>query len=278
MTSNEFGSARRADGALVGRREERTVLFSNGKTRPAVITLYVTPRCNLNCSYCYEPKHTSPVDLAESQIDTVFDAIAASSTPIVAVVVFGGEPTLRWDLVRHILHMKRYPGIRLILFSNGIFLSHNRLLELREGRAELFVSFDGFGNRSLRRYGSTKVIQQVLFSINEAVRLNIDTTVISTVGSHNISFLRSDFEILFRDFGIRRFRVNVLHRLDMAASDIALMEARRRVMQWAKAAGAELSWDSERSRGSRFDNYFVSHDSVRYLPAGQRALWNDVGW
>lgn len=69
------------------------------------IFLDVTQACNLGCTYCFkgtkEPLHMQE-ELAKSAIDWLIDASGDSNAPL-RVALMGGEPLLRFDLIRQIV-------------------------------------------------------------------------------------------------------------------------------------------------------------------------------
>ncbi|MCG8454808.1 MAG: radical SAM protein, partial [Holophagales bacterium] len=94
---------------------------------PECLTLYLSNRCNLACSYCYalplQPsllrgrtdRPTRPDDrfpiLSEATIEAaareVASHCAAKARPLTLVIHGGGEPTLHWDLLRRAWRLGR---------------------------------------------------------------------------------------------------------------------------------------------------------------------------
>jgi uncharacterized protein len=73
--------------------------------RPTNVTLFLTGRCNLRCSYCYadggENHSTMPWEIAREALDFVVDNAAATGRRAVKIVFHGdGEPTLAWRLMQ----------------------------------------------------------------------------------------------------------------------------------------------------------------------------------
>ncbi|WP_170861036.1 PapB family radical SAM/SPASM ranthipeptide maturase [Trujillonella endophytica] len=70
----------------------------------SALSLQVTDACNLACSYCYFYEK-EPVAITPEIVDRALDLLAADSAPESTdwhINLFGGEPTLRGDLIDHI--------------------------------------------------------------------------------------------------------------------------------------------------------------------------------
>jgi len=92
--------------------------------RPLSVSIEVTKRCNARCDFCDYWK-TSDRDELTSYTDVVrrFD-------PLV-VVLTGGEPMLRPDLVRVAREVKQVPGFRYVtLLTHGGLLSERKVQDL----------------------------------------------------------------------------------------------------------------------------------------------------
>lgn len=74
--------------------------------------------CNLRCSFCFGPSHNQPA-MSTTDALKVIDFMAEHGTK--AVVVTGGEPTLRKDLHILLKQMKDL-SLKVILSTNGMFL------------------------------------------------------------------------------------------------------------------------------------------------------------
>jgi len=83
------------------------------------VTLF-TSSCNFDCAYCHNPELKKSVEekVGESEIFTYLDKRAAL---IDAVVITGGEPTLRADdLIPFVERLKaRFPAVLVKLDTNG---------------------------------------------------------------------------------------------------------------------------------------------------------------
>ena len=129
--------------------------------RLRTLVLMLTTSCNLACRYCYEdreegcvppvdgggaPGEMSPESLRES-VGFLLDH--SGEVRKVSVVLFGGEPLLRFPLLRVAVHearaMAKASGkeISFSLTTNGTLLTAEIARFLKENRVSVCVSIDG---------------------------------------------------------------------------------------------------------------------------------------
>jgi len=135
-----------------------TRVFAPRRDKPiehlSCISLNVTKRCNLNCSYCYaksdrlQPSNTvieMSKDIAEKSVELAFETQSNS----LAVILTGGEPLL-WGIER-ILELSSYISVKaqetgkktfVILQTNGTLLTEDVIRRLLENRIRVRVSLD----------------------------------------------------------------------------------------------------------------------------------------
>jgi MoaA/NifB/PqqE/SkfB family radical SAM enzyme len=98
--------------------------------------------CNNNCVFCHSSAYRGRADLSTAELLRKVDLCAAAGRTM--VVLSGGEPTARQDLLEVASHVARR-GLDLGLVSNGRMLSYgtllDRLVALRLGY--LYVSLHG---------------------------------------------------------------------------------------------------------------------------------------
>ncbi len=116
-------------------------------------TLIITHQCNLNCVYCYESYKSDksmPIQTAKQAIESEFDFVARSQEfDELAIDFMGGEPLLRFDLIREIAEwVWSVPRpVPFVLFSttNGTLLDEpmKRWFRQHKERYYLSLSLDG---------------------------------------------------------------------------------------------------------------------------------------
>ncbi len=108
--------------------------------KPLVVSFEVTSSCNADCMHCdkggiiKDEKHLSPGEIG---------AIYRRLKPV-AVQLSGGEPLLRKDIVDITRAIKQRGGVPfLILVSNGLLLTREKYLALKEAGVDQFsISLD----------------------------------------------------------------------------------------------------------------------------------------
>lgn len=112
------------------------------------ITLHLTNRCNLKCTYCYVDKH----HLEEMTWDTAkqaIDRVVKCSQGRIGISFFGGEPLLKKELIQEVItyceKLEKHTAIKFSynLTTNGILLDEAFLRYASEKRISLAISHDG---------------------------------------------------------------------------------------------------------------------------------------
>ena len=256
-----------------------------GCTRPngAVCNFYLTAACNLRCAYCYERGKSPVPDLTPERIADCFDRLRCQQVPVGSFVLFGGEPCLRWDLVFRVARASHayeflLPDPGIILFTNGLLLTAQRIEELKEESIQLLISFDGYDERSALRYGGrlATLAAHVETVIASAIRTSVPTTVVFTVGRHNADYLLDDMSRLHDQHGVGSFSVVIIRQSDFAAQHLA--ETRDAVLQWARSGDIDMDWKPVGQHGSPYETYFFSACHVRHLYPAEWGTWARSGW
>jgi uncharacterized protein len=115
--------------------------------------LHVTDACNLRCPYCYVRKRGREMDIATGRaaVEAVVRSAEAHGFRAVKLKYTGGEPTLRWPLVRTLhayartLTDRRGLGLYATVLSNGTRLTDAMIGWLQRQHVRLMISLDGIG-------------------------------------------------------------------------------------------------------------------------------------
>jgi MoaA/NifB/PqqE/SkfB family radical SAM enzyme len=114
--------------------------------RPVGAKLELTHACNLRCGFCYtdSPRHTlqRTPDLSDEAWLSIADQ--AADLGVIEVVLTGGEPLLRRELVFELIERLEMGGVGLTLNTNGWFVDDvaaDRLAGI--GGLQVDISIDG---------------------------------------------------------------------------------------------------------------------------------------
>jgi len=114
------------------------------RSHPTFIFIDVTNRCNLNCPICINntPSMGFVFDPPIEYFDKIFRYFAKDE-PLPAVQLFGGEPTMREDLLQLIELAKSY-GFPTRVVTNGLKLADEAYCRrLVETGATILIAYDG---------------------------------------------------------------------------------------------------------------------------------------
>ena len=128
------------------------------KTRPIIVHLNVTNRCNLKCNFCYNQGNTAP-DMTRLEYIKIIDRLATSGA--VKVTLVGGEPFLREDLCFLVQYAKKH--IRYV------FLTTNGLVPITED-SQIIAVLDGI-SFSLNDAFTLGTWQEITANIKRARRM-----------------------------------------------------------------------------------------------------------
>lgn len=118
---------------------ERSVNDKPGEQRTNVI--YLNTNCNLRCEYCYEGDSREGLpdqaDCSPEIIDNFLDEICKRESGLTStVVIMGGEPFLRFDLVQYVVYraieLNKPGGWGFSLITNATFLTDKKIIELKK--------------------------------------------------------------------------------------------------------------------------------------------------
>jgi len=113
------------------------------------LSIILTERCNLNCSYCYFPNRRHPKAISEKSIKKAVDIFFCFPPSEKTILFTGGEPLLKFDLIKkitsYIRSQERKKGIvvSLNLFTNGTLLDKRKSAFLIANKIGITISIDG---------------------------------------------------------------------------------------------------------------------------------------
>lgn len=175
--------------------------FFQKKAIPVVESAYlhITHRCNLHCVGCYSYEDERN-ELAEPDTDRMIHALdELRGNGVKKLVISGGEPLLRKDIVELMRHAKRESGFEMIsLITNGT-APFSRWEELGKYIDLISFSLDGYSQEVsyLRDPGIHNRILSKLSAAKEQIPVNL----IATIHRQNIDEIQ-EYQDLANSLGI----------------------------------------------------------------------------
>jgi len=170
--------------------------------------LILTTGCNLTCSYCYVQKIRSAVESMPLEIaDKVMDFVDRQMPEGTLVHFFGGEPLLRFDIIKYI--MTKYPTFSYSVVTNCTLLDEEKLefLKDRKDFIGVLLSLDGTDVTQLKNRGQIpdySIVRKAIAELTHDVRMMV-VEPNDIIG--NVKFL-VDMGIKTIKMGIPTFQVN----------------------------------------------------------------------
>lgn len=197
------------------------------------VVLHLTKDCNLRCAYCYAPsksRETMALDIARKGVDLAI----RHSDRYACVSFFGGEPLLKFELVREIARYaekeSRRAGLEMNyrLSTNGTLFDEDKLRFCRDHGIVFAVSLDGdrlahdAHRKTSARAGSFDAIDRML---DLMLRYNPRAVFTSVITPETAGRLHESLEYMWGR-GVR----NVIHQPAYSypgwrPGDMAVLEA-----------------------------------------------------
>jgi MoaA/NifB/PqqE/SkfB family radical SAM enzyme len=167
--------------------------FLFGRSKPGMVTVNLTNRCNQNCIYCEIGKNipsSSDGSLDFEDLQWIIDEMAIHK--ISKISLCGGEPFL----FEQIIDVVAYAGaknIRCSVTTNGMTaykLNTNELKVLIDCKTEVNISIDSFDEniQSITR-GVHFSLPNALKTIQKLIENNIPVTILTAISKYNFSDL-----------------------------------------------------------------------------------------
>lgn len=178
--------------------------------------IHVTKECNCDCLYCYEQDKTSTYTWEE--VKELIDKILKYRTSDEFGIEFlGGEPMLRWDLIRksyeYLEGIKEVDIIDYVITTNGTIMNEEIADYLSKNKKIRFaVSMDGHKwSNQLRVFKESRknTYDKVMENINFLKRYGVESSIHITSHLYNIGFLSESIDHLYKQ-GIRSIDVGTV--------------------------------------------------------------------
>jgi len=195
------------------------------------IWLFVTNQCNLDCSYCYikkNPRDINP-DIAYRIIDKL---ISNTFFDEHHVVLFGGEPLLKMDLIKKIVaygYKKakiKNKKITFSIYSNGTLMNEENVKTLYELGIGLDLSLDGIKkSQDQERLFKNKDSSFDIISQNIPILLKFypNSMVHACVTPTNVKYLSKNIDFFYNK-GFKRVYIQPIITAYWSKEDLIIFQ------------------------------------------------------
>jgi len=177
------------------------------------VTINLTHKCNLECSFCYNRNLVDNADCEVSEVEVIqfFEQARQCASRNCTLTLSGGEPFLVPDKLFAVAEHSIQQGIDTCVSTNGMLINDEHARQARSMGLKVYVSLDGHTsavNDELRGEGS---FDRILAGIKSLVRNNAYTGLTLTCHEGNYKHLGNYFH-LAADLGVNELRFFPLKR------------------------------------------------------------------
>lgn len=174
--------------------------------------ILVTEKCNFNCKYCFYRDNRSKSDLKFDDVKKTLDILFMSSK-FNMISFFGGEPLLRYDLIKKIVKYCSQSSSRKMKYSittNISLLDQEKIDFFKEYNFKLLVSIDGgeeTQNQSRKMANEGPTFDSIKKKLPLLASYPIKTRANMVVTENSLSKLYNNYKFL-KDSGFKEILVS----------------------------------------------------------------------
>lgn len=204
---------------------------------PAINVCYMitSEQCNLACKYCFlgnndECKRSNfssenmSRETADKAIEFFINQIKLSGLDFEdnkpAIIFYGGEPLANYDVLVYIAEKinslrdveKCVKNLELSMVSNGLLLSEERALKLKELGVAIAISVDGFteaANSMRVDVAGNNVFNKILKTLDMCKRIGVDVSLSVTLSEETIKNTKDILKLVDK-YGVKSFGFNIM--------------------------------------------------------------------
>lgn len=191
--------------------DERNIRGIDFSQKVSTLTLNLTRKCNLKCSYCFEDenyrkKKDMTFEIAKKAIDIFFTD--KSTTWI--IIFTGGEPLINYNLIQEIVSYIADRGLKVDyrIKTNATLLNEKRINYLIKNKFKIQISLDGDekAHDTHRNFasgkGSFQMVDKILRTLIKK-KYSSSIAISATTTHHTINFINDSYAHLNSYKGVR---------------------------------------------------------------------------
>lgn len=218
--------------------DEKVINFVKSKIPiPAINVCYMilSEQCNLACKYCFlgnndDHKRSNfalgnmSIETADKAIDFFVRQIKLSgldfeeNKPV--IIFYGGEPLVNYSVLEYIAERingmrdkeKGIKNLEMSIVTNGLFLTEECALRLKELGVAIAISVDGFteeANCMRVDVGGNPVFSRILKSLDMCKNIGVDVSLSVTLSEETIKDTNDILELV-DNYGVKSFGFNIM--------------------------------------------------------------------
>lgn len=222
--------------------DEKVLRFIRSKAPvPAISVCYMilSEQCNLACKYCFlgnndedKRQHFLLEDMSIETADLAIDFFIRQmklsdldfedANPV--VIFYGGEPMVNFPVLVHVAEKlnslrsveKCIKNVEMSMVTNGLLLTRERILKLKELGVSIAISCDGFtdvANNMRIDLGGNPVFSRVLKTLDLCKQLGVDVALSVTLSEETIKDTVNIIKLV-ENYGVKSFGFNILMSSD----------------------------------------------------------------
>lgn len=151
------------------------------------IRIEVTQKCNQKCKYCYVEYLTKQKSGKEISFEEIKNIIIESvKQGLKTVSLTGGEPFLRYNLIKKVIKFSLSKGLETGILTNATLTTKNQLKELKKlGLNWIRISLDGTTKEINSSCRDDKNFENIIKTINWSKELGLYTIIRATANNKN---------------------------------------------------------------------------------------------
>ena len=194
-----------------------------------LLRFYITKKCNMRCSYCFESKHDTGKDMTLATVKNGLEAFNSfldketnKNYELIKINFFGGEPLIKFDLIKtsydliYDIVKQKDKRLKITINTNGTLLNREKINWIISHNVHLYLSIDGLKeqndkNRILKNGQGTfdiviKNLKTIIAEANEEY-IEKHLTILVTVTSSNIKQVEQ-LVLFLESLGIKNISLN----------------------------------------------------------------------
>ncbi|SCW50533.1 uncharacterized protein SAMN02910400_01033 [Lachnospiraceae bacterium C10] len=204
---------------------------------PAINVCYIitSEQCNLACKYCFLGNNDnckrSNFDLENMSLETADKAVDFFIRQIKlsgmdfednkpAIIFYGGEPLMNYDVLVHVAEKinslrDKEPCVKnleMSMVSNGLLLTEERALKLKDLGVSIAISVDGFTekeNSNRIDVAGNNVYPKILKTLDMCKRLGIEVSLSVTISEETVKDTKNILRLI-DEYGVKSFGFNIM--------------------------------------------------------------------